>query len=104
EVLLLWPRDGLSPDATANLERFEGVVREVDSGDLPDALEGSGVVVDAIFGTGFEGAPRAPADAAIAAINRCGAPVVAAGITSGIDASTGEAEGVAVDAAITVSF
>src|SRR5262249_32622706 len=66
--------------------------------------EGSGVVVDAIFGTGFSGAPRGPADAAIEAINACRAPVVAADIPSGIDASTGEAEGVAVEAAITVSF
>ena len=62
------------------------------------------MVVDAIFGTGFSGAPRAPADAAIEAINGCGAPVVAADIASGVDASTGEVEGVAVEADVTVSF
>src|SRR5690349_9715042 len=33
-------------------------------------LAGSGAIVDAIFGTGFAGAPREPAAAAIAAINR----------------------------------
>ena len=58
------------------------------------ALAGSGAVVDAIFGTGFEGAPRSPAAEAIEAINGCGAPVVAADIASGVDASTGEVEGV----------
>jgi NAD(P)H-hydrate repair Nnr-like enzyme with NAD(P)H-hydrate epimerase domain len=42
-------------------------------------LEGAGAVVDSIFGTGFAGVPRAPADAVIEAINRCGAPVVAQG-------------------------
>jgi NAD(P)H-hydrate epimerase len=72
--------------------------------DLDAWLEGSGAVVDAIFGTGFEGAPREPADAAIEAINRCGAPVVACDIASGVDASTGEVVGVAVEADVTAGF
>ena len=38
EVLLLWPADELSPDASANLERFDGAVREVGAGDLAAAL------------------------------------------------------------------
>lgn len=73
-------------------------------GDLDAWLEGSGVVVDAIFGTGFSGTPREPADVAIEAINRCGAPVVACDIASGVDASTGEIAGAAVEADLTVSF
>jgi ADP-dependent NAD(P)H-hydrate dehydratase / NAD(P)H-hydrate epimerase len=104
EALLVWPADQLSDDAAANLERFREGARQVDPGSLPDALDGSGVVVDAIFGTGFEGAPRDPADRAIDAINSCDAPVIAADIASGVDAATGEAEGVAVEAAVTVSF
>jgi hydroxyethylthiazole kinase-like uncharacterized protein yjeF len=72
--------------------------------DLDAWLEGSGVVVDAIFGTGFAEVPRDPAATAIDAINRCGAPVVACDIASGVDASTGEVEGVAVEADLTVSF
>lgn len=72
--------------------------------DLEAALAGSGAVVDAIFGTGFSGAPREPAAAAIAAINRCGAPVVACDIASGVDASSGEVEAAAVRADLTVSF
>jgi ADP-dependent NAD(P)H-hydrate dehydratase / NAD(P)H-hydrate epimerase len=73
-------------------------------GDLDRWLAGSGAVVDAIFGTGFEGAPREPAAAAIEAINRCGVPVVACDIASGVDASSGEIEGAAVEADLTVSF
>ncbi len=72
--------------------------------DLDAWLAGSGAVVDAIFGTGFEGAPREPAAAAIGAINRCGVPVLACDIASGVDASSGEVEGVAVEADLTVSF
>ncbi|MFL5871254.1 MAG: NAD(P)H-hydrate dehydratase [Solirubrobacterales bacterium] len=104
EVLLLWPASELSPDATANLERFDGEARELGGADVAGALVGSGAVVDAIFGTGFASAPRDPAAAAIAAINDCGAPVVAADIASGVDASTGEVEGAAVEADVTVSF
>jgi len=73
-------------------------------GDLNAWLDGSGAVVDAIFGTGFAGAPRGPAAAAIDAINRCGAPVVACDIASGVDASSGEIAGAAVEADLTVSF
>jgi ADP-dependent NAD(P)H-hydrate dehydratase / NAD(P)H-hydrate epimerase len=101
EVLLLWPAEELRGDASANLERVEG---ELVEGDLGDRLAGSGAVVDAIFGTGFEGAPRPPALAAIEAINGCGAPVVACDIASGVDASSGEVEGTAVEADLTVTF
>ncbi len=73
-------------------------------GDLDAWLAGSGAVVDAIFGTGFSGAPREPASAAIDAINRSGAPVVACDIASGVDASSGEIAGAAVEADLTVTF
>jgi ADP-dependent NAD(P)H-hydrate dehydratase / NAD(P)H-hydrate epimerase len=57
-----------------------------------------------MLGTGFSGAPRDPAAAAIAAINAAGAPVVAADVPSGVDASTGEVEGAAIEAVSTVTF
>jgi NAD(P)H-hydrate epimerase len=101
EALLLWPAEELSGDAAANLERFAA---EPAGGDLAERLAGSGAVVDAIFGTGFAGEPRDPAAAAIAAINGCGAPVVACDVPSGVDASSGEVAGVAVEADVTVTF
>ena len=103
EALLLGPADELSDDAKANLERFSDA-REVDPRALGSELAGSGALVDAIFGTGFEGAPRGPIDAAIEAINRSDAHVVACDVASGVNASSGEIEGVAVEADLTVSF
>jgi NAD(P)H-hydrate epimerase len=103
DAVLLWPRDELSADAQANLERFPQA-REVKAGDLAEALSGAGVVIDAIFGTGFAGAPRDPATAAIEAINAAAAPVVATDIASGVNASSGEVEGAAVEAVATVTF
>ena len=101
EVLLLWPGEEVRGDAAANFERCGGDLLE---GDAAGRLAGSGAVVDAIFGTGFEGAPRQPAATAIAAINGCGAPVVACDVASGVDASTGEVAGEAVEADVTVGF
>ena len=69
-----------------------------------DRLEGSGVVVDALLGTGFEGAPREPVASAIWAINQQDAPVVACDVPSGVNASTGEVEAEAVRAAVTATF
>jgi NAD(P)H-hydrate epimerase len=101
EALLLWPGEELRGDAAVNFERFGGDLVE---GDPTERLQGSGAVVDAIFGTGFEGEPREPAAAAIRAINSCGVPVVACDIASGVEASTGEVAGEAVFADVTVSF
>ncbi len=103
EAMLLAATDELSEDARANLERYPTARTMAGSG-LSEALAGSGAVVDAIFGTGFEGEPRDPAATAIEAINDCGAPVVSADIASGVNASTGEVEGTAVRAEVTVTF
>lgn len=69
-----------------------------------DAVEGCDVVIDALFGTGFQGRPRPAAAAMIERINASGIPVVSVDLPSGVDASTGEVEGPAVDATVTVTF
>ena len=120
ETLLLWPAAELTDDAAANLPRLGGAdgqaaddgrdahgsettgallgpgVLEVGA-DIAARLAGSAAVVDAIFGTGFSGAPREPAAGAIGAIGDCGAPVVACDVASGVDAATGEAAGAHVE-------
>jgi hydroxyethylthiazole kinase-like uncharacterized protein yjeF len=85
-----------------------GAAAAVEVGDdIAARLAGSGAIVDAIFGTGFSGAPREPAAAAIAAIaslKKGGAPVVACDLASGVDATTGEIAGAMVEADVTVTF
>jgi NAD(P)H-hydrate epimerase len=70
----------------------------------PERLAGSGAVVDALLGTGFEGEPREPVASAIWAINRQDSPVVACDVPSGVNASTGEVEAEAVRAVATATF
>jgi ADP-dependent NAD(P)H-hydrate dehydratase / NAD(P)H-hydrate epimerase len=94
--LLLAPREELRGDAAANVERVETEPFSA------AALDHAAVVVDAILGTGFEGAVRGAAAEAIAAME--GPPVVAADVPSGVNASTGEVEGPAVRALATATF
>jgi NAD(P)H-hydrate epimerase len=101
DVLAVGPVDELKGDARENLERLPGEPpRDFD----PDALAGSGAIVDALLGTGFEGEPREPVKGAIAAINEHDAPVVACDVPSGVNASSGEVEGEAVEAQATATF
>ena len=69
-----------------------------------DDLAGADVVVDALFGTGFHGAPRPDAANRIEQINASGVPVLSVDLPSGVDASTGEIAGAAVRASVTVTF
>jgi NAD(P)H-hydrate epimerase len=101
DVLSVAPLDELQGDARANLERLPGDPPELFAA---GALEGSSVVLDALLGTGFSGEPREPLAGAIRAINEQDAPVVACDVPSGVDASTGEAQGDAVRADVTASF
>ncbi|MEQ9393980.1 NAD(P)H-hydrate dehydratase [Haliea sp.] len=70
----------------------------------PDALQQSGVLVDAMLGTGLGGEVRAPFTAAIDACNGAGLPVVAVDIPSGLCSDSGRILGCAVAAELTVTF
>jgi len=72
--------------------------------EVEDGLDDYDVVVDALFGTGFHGAPRPEAAAIVERINASPAAVVSVDLPSGIDASTGEIAGAVVDADLTVTF
>lgn len=68
------------------------------------ALPSPDLIVDAIFGTGFSGAVRSPYREAIEWINAQRAFVVSVDVPSGVDASTGEVQNVAVRANLTVTM
>lgn len=62
------------------------------------------VVVDALLGTGFKGVPDALSSEVIGQLNALTCPVVAIDVPSGLEADTGHVPGVAVRAALTVTF
>ena len=62
------------------------------------------VVIDALLGTGLKGEPREETARVIEQINGGGVPVLAVDIPSGVNASTGEVAGAAVQADVTVTM
>jgi NAD(P)H-hydrate epimerase len=93
--------DGL---VAAEVLRAQGEVLVVEMKGGERTLGSPDVIVDALFGTGFSGEPRADAAALIEQMNSAGVPIVSVDIASGVDASTGEIAGSAVKAALTVTF
>jgi NAD(P)H-hydrate epimerase len=69
-----------------------------------DGVGGCGLVVDALFGTGFDREMGEPFASAVDAVNACGRPVVAVDLPSGLHADSGAALGRCVVAARTVTF
>jgi NAD(P)H-hydrate epimerase len=100
-VLCTAPAEEYSGDALTNLERLPGEAPEPLSG---AALPSAAVLVDALLGTGFEGAPRGVIAQAISAVNAAGGEVVSIDVPSGVDASTGVVAAEAVRATVTVTF
>ena len=105
-VLLSAEADEYIGDARANLERLPSACLRAFT---PELLDGTALVIDALLGTGFAGAPREPIAGAIRAINaaRQDDPhltVVACDVPSGVDGSTGEVSTGAVKADLTVTF
>ena len=85
--------------------RAAGVpIEPAGAAEIRAAAADADVVVDALLGTGFSGAPRDEVAAAIEAVNEAGRPVVALDVPSGVDVSTGEVAGPAVSAESTVTF
>jgi ADP-dependent NAD(P)H-hydrate dehydratase / NAD(P)H-hydrate epimerase len=103
ECLLAADPEGLPPDARRNHDvavRLEVPMRE---GVSRARLRRADVIVDALLGTGFRGAPRPDAVQVIAAMHDR-PRIVALDIPSGVDASTGVIAGEAVAAEATVCF
>jgi ADP-dependent NAD(P)H-hydrate dehydratase / NAD(P)H-hydrate epimerase len=112
-VFTLAPAAEYTGDAGLNLDilRKLGVdVREAfgaHGAPVDDAVmivEMADVIVDAIFGTGFTGAAKGAAAAAIELINEAPGEVVSVDIASGVGANTGAIHGPAVFADLTVAL
>jgi hydroxyethylthiazole kinase-like uncharacterized protein yjeF len=98
ELICASDPDALTGDARHNFERLPA---DLIVGSL---TAGPAVIIDAVLGTGASGAPNGSAAEAIAMIGATGAPVVAADVPSGVDASSGVVAGAAVTAVATATF
>lgn len=93
----------LTGDAARAYEEFAaagGRMREWD----PALIEGTGMVVDALIGSGLKRDVSEEYAQAIAALNAAMTPVTSLDIPSGLDGDTGIVRGIAVRANLTVTF
>ncbi|MEP6758952.1 MAG: NAD(P)H-hydrate dehydratase [Actinomycetota bacterium] len=96
---------GPSAGHLARLGRETDVrVRPYDPAVLARELARADLAIDAIFGTGFRGAPEDDWADAIEIVNAAAPAVVSVDIASGVDGATGEVAGVAIRADLTVTF
>jgi hydroxyethylthiazole kinase-like uncharacterized protein yjeF len=92
--------------AEVNLKRAQKFGMEIVPWERDDrsGLEKADLLVDALLGTGSQGVPRETLARMIAAVNDTGKPVYALDLPSGIGVDTGQVNGVAVKATITIAF
>ncbi|WP_458760807.1 NAD(P)H-hydrate dehydratase [Afipia sp. TerB] len=99
-VMLLCNRDTLTGDAALAAQEWHGEVLPCD----PGALGQPALIVDALFGAGLNRPPKGDPHDIIVAMNASGAPILSVDLPSGINGTTGEVMGVAVQATRTVTF
>lgn len=112
DVLLACDPASLSGDAAESLRRLPGdaplALIDPRSGALGEdasrAISSATAIVDALLGTGFHGRVQGAVAVAVEAILAARAPVIAVDVPSGVDASTGEVDELAVSAEETVTF
>ena len=72
--------------------------------DIEEGVAQSGLLIDAILGTGLQGQLKEPFALLISSINSHNLPIVAVDIPSGLDCDTGQPLPVSIEAAATVTF
>ncbi len=110
-VVLAGDTQRLSPDARANFEAWRGVGGQVHElavegslSQLKNEVGRSAVVVDALLGTGLDRPIEGWLAQVVGVINAAPGRRFAIDVPSGLDADTGAALGVAVEAHVTVTF
>jgi ADP-dependent NAD(P)H-hydrate dehydratase / NAD(P)H-hydrate epimerase len=103
-VQVLAVGDAAQLQGDAALARDEALACSVNIQPWSECAPLQGVVLDALLGTGLQGAVREPYVQAIRLLNASGLPVLAVDIPSGLCADTGQVLGVAVRAQLTVTL
>ena len=103
EVAVLATKDEYGGDPGTNFEILRNLgVRFVNPDELEAELGQADLVVDALLGTGFSGEVREKEARLIEKMNESLVPILAIDVPSGVDGATGEVQGAAVRADVTV--
>ncbi|WP_286175523.1 NAD(P)H-hydrate dehydratase [Labrenzia sp. CE80] len=104
DVLLLKDPAGLKGDAAIAYEQMGLPAQVFEPAGLEEKLSGCNLIIDALFGAGLDRSLEGNAAAFADCINKSGLPVLSVDLASGVNGSTGEVGGTAVQAARSVTF
>ena len=103
DVVVLATKGEYEGDPATNLEVLRNLeLRFIVREDLDAEFGSADLIIDALLGTGFSGEVRKNEAGIIEKMNSAQAPVLAVDVPSGVDGATGEVQGVAVFADLTV--
>jgi hydroxyethylthiazole kinase-like uncharacterized protein yjeF len=107
EFFLTTRKDEVKGDAKTNLKKALDLklpIHEISNEkDIPSPIEAH-LIVDALFGTGFEGEITGYLENLVESINASGIPVLSVDVPSGLHSDTGEFTGVCIQASRTVTM
>jgi ADP-dependent NAD(P)H-hydrate dehydratase / NAD(P)H-hydrate epimerase len=99
-VMLLCQRETLKGDAARAAQDWRGFVRACDA----SALGKPALIIDALFGAGLDRPVKGDPYDMIAAMNASGVPILSVDLPSGVNGSTGQVLGIAVNATESITF
>lgn len=99
-LALLGGREALKGDAAEMARLWDGMVETLG----PPVLDGAGLIIDAIFGAGLSRSLDGAVAETVEAANASGIPVLAVDVPSGLNGTTGAAQGAVMRAQRTVTF
>lgn len=102
KVHLLGHRTQIKGDAAVMAERWDGTVEPIGLGQA--GFDKTQLIIDALFGAGLSRPPEGSAADLIAEANASGVPILSVDVPSGLDGTTGRADGIVVAASRTITF
>jgi len=107
KVFFVGKKERLSQEAKVNYEILRKTGQKILQTKLPSLrkeLKSTELIVDALLGIGLKSNLRAPYLGLIRLINSSKKPVLSLDVPSGLDATTGQVRGIAVEANRTITF
>ncbi len=110
DVILLYPEKEIKGDAKTNLDVLKNMkvnihsINELTNDEVKALIEEKEIVIDAIFGTGFKGQIKGSVAKVVGTMNEYANLIVSVDVPSGVNAATGEVEGDAISADLTVTM
>ncbi len=104
DVFLVAAREKIRGDALINLQILEKTGLPIHYSAIPHSNTQPDLIIDALLGTGVKGALKGEIASCVEHIRSNNCPVIAVDVPTGVNADSGEVEGLAVRADVTITM